>query len=165
MSLAEWISRFRAMHERAKEGRLSPEERGGYHSAREELARAFVAAQRVQTRPDQKARQAIRVSRALQADLDLPSEKEMIRATTLDLSVGGFGALLAKAPPPNEKARFTLRLPGGERLQGEARVVGTQQGLGSARVAFRFEGLGGDAIERIELLVFDTVLEQLDLKK
>jgi c-di-GMP-binding flagellar brake protein YcgR len=163
MRLAEWIESFRAQHARAKAGQLTPAERAAYLSAREELARAFLAAQRVQTKPGQSHRQVMRVNRALQADLDLPSHKEMVRAMTLDLSIGGFGALLAKAPPTNERARFSLRLPGGERVAGEARVVGMTPAAGSARVSFQFEDLGAEAVEKLELLVFDTVLEHLKI--
>jgi hypothetical protein len=56
---------------------------------------------------------------------------------------------------------FSLRLPGGDRIGGAARVAGVAASAGSARVAFAFEGLAAEDVEKIELLVFDTVLEQL----
>jgi hypothetical protein len=77
--------------------------------------------------------------------------------------VGGFGALLARGPGLGEKVRFSLRLPGGVFVEGAARVVGVVPNGGSARVAFAFEALSPEDAEQIELLVFDTVLEQMRL--
>jgi hypothetical protein len=159
MQLAQWIVQFRALHEKDKRGALSAEERPIYAAAREELARALLAAQRVQTMPGQSFRQALRVSRALQATLEVGGET--LRAMTVDVSSGGFGALLAVAPPAGEKVRFTLRLPGADPLAGTVRVVGVVPRPGNARVAFSFEGLAEADRARVETLVFDTVLEQL----
>ena len=159
MGITDWLLEFRALHERAKRGEISPAEAKTYDCAREELARALLSAQRVQTHPGEAARAALRVSRALQADLELPGGK--VRASTLDLSAGGFGALLAMKPAAGERARFQLRLPGGKQVAGTARVVGVQPSGGSARVAFAFEDVGGEDRARVEALVFDTVLEQV----
>jgi hypothetical protein len=157
--LADWLKQFRALHERAKKGALSPDERRTYEGAREELARAFLAAQRVQSKPGQSPRAAMRVSRALQADLELSSGS--VRALTLDLAIGGFGALLAQPPAQGERIEFSLRLPGGDRVAGAARVAGVVASAGSARVAFAFDDVGAEDLERLELLVFDTVLDQV----
>jgi hypothetical protein len=160
MGLAQWLATFRDLHERSKQGGLGVAERESYLSAREELARALLAAQRVQTSPGQSPRRSLRVSRALQADLELASAGA-IRAMTLDLSPGGFGALLAKPPAIGEALRFALRLPGGVRLAGSARVAGVAAGAGTARVSFAFDEVAADDVERIEVLVFDTLLEQM----
>jgi hypothetical protein len=159
VGLARWLASFREMHERARQGALAGAERDLYLAAREELARALLAAQRVQVRPGQSPRAALRVSRALQADLELPGGK--VRATTIDLSSGGFGALLAPPPAAGERVQFALRLPGGARVAGSARVAGVVQGAGSSRVSFAFEQVPAEDRERLELLVFDTVLEQM----
>jgi c-di-GMP-binding flagellar brake protein YcgR len=160
MGLAQWLAAFRDLHERAKAGKLAAGERETYVAAREELARALLAAQRVQTRSGQSPRRSIRVSRALQADLELAGAGA-VRAMTLDVSPGGFGALLAKPPPVGEGLRFALRLPGGARVAGSARVAGVAPGSGSARVAFAFDDVPTEDVERLEVLVFDTLLEQM----
>jgi hypothetical protein len=157
--LAQWLKQFRALHDRARSGALPAEERGAYDAAREELARALLAAQRVQARPGQSRRSAMRVSIALQADLELAAGA--VRALTLDLGAGGFGTLLARQPAIGETVKFTLRLPGGDRVGGGARVAGVVASAGSARVAFAFQAVPAEDLEKIELLVFDTVLEQL----
>jgi hypothetical protein len=160
MQLAQWIVQFRALHDKDKRDALSAEERSIYTAAREELARALLAAQRVQTLPGQSFRQALRVSRALQATLEVGGE--ILRAMTVDVSSGGFGALLAVAPPAGEKLKFTLRLPGGsDPLAGTVRVVGVVPRPGNARVAFSFDALADADRARLETLVFDTVLDQL----
>jgi PilZ domain len=159
MPLAEWLQAFRTLHERAKAGRLSPEERSAYLAGREELARALVAAQRLSLTPGTRPREALRVARALQVDLETPLSRE--RAMTMTLSIGGFSALLAKAPRPDEELRCTFRIPGGESIETTARPVGTKPRAGSVSVSFAFGKLGDADRERLELVIFDTVLEQL----
>jgi hypothetical protein len=162
MRLAQWLASFKALHQKAKQAGLSQAERGTYLAARDELARALLAAQRAQAKPGESPRQVLRVSRALQADLERNGER--IRALTLDLSVGGFGALLARIPTMGEKVKATLRLPGGELVSGPARVVGAVQQGGSSRVAFAFDPLPAADQEKLELVVFDTVLDQMKLE-
>ena len=163
MRLAQWIAGFKDLHDRSKKGALSAEERKAYLAAREELARALLAAQRVQAKPGQTHRQALRVSRALQANLAFGDDE--VRTMTLDLSAAGFGSILAKARAIGEVASATLRLPGGEQLSGKARLVGFVPQAGSVRAAFTFDPpLGSEDAERLELLVFDTVLDQIKLE-
>jgi hypothetical protein len=160
MRLVEWLAQFRLMHEHAKKGTLPPAERKVYLGAREELARALLAAQRVQAKPGQSARDALRVSRALQANLELGGA-EPVRTVTLDLSVGGFGALLARPAAVGTKGTVTLRLPGQEQVSTPVRVAGVSPSVGSSRVAFAFDGIAPSDAEKLEFLVYDTVLEQM----
>jgi hypothetical protein len=160
MSLKEWLTRFQAQHQRARAGTLDADGWASYRAGREELARALMAAQKASLKPGEAARQGLRVARALQADLEWSVEK--IRVVTLDLSAGGFGALLARAPPTTEDIRVQLRIPGGDPVQARSRVVGVQVGPTSSRVSFCFTEIGAAERERVELLVFDTVLGQLN---
>ena len=80
---------------------------------------------------------------------------------TQDISVGGFSALLAKAPPTDEDVKVQLRLPGAEMLDARARVVGAIVQPAAARVAFAFVGMGPAERDKMEFLVFDTVLQQI----
>ena len=64
MSLREWLGQFKAQHEQARAGRLSPEGWAAYRAGRDELARALLAAQRASLRAGEVPRQALRVARA-----------------------------------------------------------------------------------------------------
>jgi hypothetical protein len=159
MSLAEWLRTFRDLHERARRGVLSPREQELYRAGRDELARALLAAQRLTVKPDQMPRQALRVARALQLDLEDFSGTE--RAVTIDLSTGGFSCLLASAPALGSEHKFSLRIPASEPLAGTCRAVDVKALAGSARVSFQFVGLAESERDRVETFVFDTVLGQL----
>jgi hypothetical protein len=158
-SLTDWLLAFRQLHEKARRGQLREAELARYRSGRDELARALLAAQRLQLKDHETPRRALRVARALQVDLDFGTARE--RAITLDLSTGGFSCLLAKAPPLGDEAGLSLRLPAAEPLTGRARVQDVKVQQGNARVAFSFVGLSDGERERLELFVFDTVLAQL----
>ena len=159
MSLSEWLAAFRQLHERARRGPLSPRDQALYRAGRDELARAMLAAQHLTLRPREIARRALRVARALQIDLDFGVSRE--RAVTLDVCVGGFSCLLAKAPPLGDEAKFSLRMPAAEALTGTARVNDVKPHAGNVRVAFQFTGLDEEAKERLERFVFDAVLAAL----
>jgi hypothetical protein len=159
MSLAEWLATFREMHEKARRRQLDPREQAVYRSGRDELARALLAAQRLTLKPGETPRQALRVARALQVDLDLVTSHQ--RAITIDLSMGGFSCLLAKAPPIGDEVGYTLRIPGAETLSGRARVADAKALTGNARVSFQLVNVAPEDRERLELFVFDTVLAQL----
>jgi hypothetical protein len=158
-SLTDWLLGFRQLHEKARRGQLRDSELARYRTGRDELARALLAAQRLQLKEHETPRRALRVARALQVDLDLGTSRE--RAISIDISTGGFSCLLAKAPPLGEEVGFSLRIPAAEALAGRARVQDVKVQPGNARIAFAFVNLSDAEKERIELFVFDTVLAQL----
>jgi c-di-GMP-binding flagellar brake protein YcgR len=159
MGLGDWLKGFRELHERAKAGGLAGRDLTAYHGARDELARALLAAQHLALQPGQRPRRVLRVSRALQADLEFHDGS--VRAMTTDVSAGGFGALLARPPRLDEEVKVSLRVPGGEPLRAEARVVESKALPGNARACFAFIGLDEADTERLERFVFDAVLAQL----
>jgi hypothetical protein len=159
MSLAQWLATFRETHERARRGALDARELAIYRAGRDELARALLAAQHLTLKPGEAPRQALRVARALQVDLDLLTSRE--RAITVDLSSGGFSCLLAKAPPLGDEVGFSLRIPAAAALAGRARITDVKPHLGNVRASFQFLNLSTDEKERVEMFVFDTVLAQL----
>jgi hypothetical protein len=161
MSLKDWLVQFKAQHEQARAGTLSGEGLAVYRAGRDELARALLGAQVASLKSGEMPRQALRVARALQADIEWSVSK--VRAVTQDLSAGGFSALLAKAPPNDEDVRVQLRLPGSEMLSAKARVVGAIVQPAAVRVAFAFTGMGPAERDRMEFLVFDTVLQQIKI--
>jgi hypothetical protein len=159
MSLKEWLVQFKAAHEKVRAGTLSGEPLAAYRSGRDELARALLGAQAASLRTGETPRQALRVARALQADLEWSVDK--VRAVTQDVSSGGFAALLAKAPPTDEEVKVQLRMPGADPISTKARVVNAHVQPASVRVSFAFVGLPPADRDRLEFLVFDTVLQQI----
>jgi hypothetical protein len=157
--LAEWLQGFRQLHERARRGQLNEADLARYRTGRDELARALLAAQKLQLKTGEVPRRALRVARALQVDLDFGTSAA--RAVTTDISTGGFSCLLAKAPQLGDEAKFILRMPAAEALSGRARVQDVKPNQGNVRVSLSFLGLADADRERVELFVFDTVLAQL----
>ncbi len=159
MGLKEWLVQFKALHEQVRSGALTGAALAEYRAGRDELARALLGAQAAALKVGETPRQALRVARALQADLEWSVDK--VRVVTQDLSAGGFSALLAKSPPTDEEVKVQLRLPGSEMLAGKARVVGAAVQPSAVRVAFAFANLPPADRDRLEFLVFDTVLQQI----
>ena len=159
MGLAEWLRVFRTLHDAAKKGGLGGPDADDYRAGCDELARALMTAQRLTPRTGESPRHALRVARALQADLDTPVLH--VRATTIDVFANGFSAILAKPPPANEALKCTLRAPGGEPIVCDVLTTDVKAQSGSVRVSFAFQSLGASDRERLTLLVIDTALSQL----
>jgi hypothetical protein len=158
---AEWLHNFVALHERARRGELEGRALESYGRGRSTLARILLAAQRVALPLGGDARGTLRVARAVHVDIESPRGDE--RAPTLDVSATGFGAWTASPLEPGDVVSVALSLPGGEELRARARVVRVQPNDGGPRrsVGFQFVGLAAGDAERLEMFVFDTVLERL----
>ncbi len=159
MSLSDWLRVFRTLHEKAKQGDLSPEDAEAYRGGCDELARALMAAQKLTARPGEAPRHALHVARALQVDLETPLSR--VRAMTVDLAVAGFSTILAKVPPAGEEVTATLKLPGRDPLTTAVLPGEVRQQPGSVRVTFTFRKLADADRAALELLVIDTALSQL----
>jgi hypothetical protein len=159
MDLAEWVKAFRQLHEKARSGALSGDEAVSYKAGRESLARALVAAQGLTRQPGQSPREALRVARVLQVDLE--SRVRMERLSTSEISLGGFSARMARAPAPDEELTATVRLPGLDPIKTAVKVVGTKAQPGSVLMSFAFSRLDAASAERLEISVFDVVLSQM----
>ena len=159
VSLAEWLAAFRDQHERARRGVLTPSEEQAYRAGRDELAKTLLLGQRLTLQAGQTPRQALRVARALQIELTLPTLT--VKAITLDLSTGGFSTALAAAPPLGDELGVTLRLPATGGLSCRARITDVRPHGSQHRVAARFLQLAEQDRERLEIFVFDMVLAQL----
>lgn len=157
-SLSNWIQLFRGLHERARQNKLGPGERETYEAARDELARALVAMQKTVLKPGEIPRQALRVPRAAQVELDLPHGRE--RAMTVELGAAGFTALLNHDVPASEEIFFKMKVAGSE-VTGRVKPAGSQRQGQAYRVSFAFQNLPAIEKERVEMAVYDTVLDQL----
>jgi hypothetical protein len=159
MELKKWIDEFSRLHARARKGDLSAAEKVTYHDRREELTRALITAQRLTVLPGQTPRQALRVTRALQIELDLPGGR--VRVMTQNISIGGFGALMGQIPKESGAIGFTLKATGvKEPIAGMCRVREVQARKGSQFVSFVFEDLPEVARDHLEMIIFDAVMEQ-----
>src|SRR5574341_822630 len=138
MSVSDWIRQFRALHAEARKGTLNTEELQAYRGACDEFARALMGAQKLAPKAGEPPRHALRVAKAVQVDLE--SAVTMAKAMTLELGVGGFSAILPKAPKIGDEVKPQP---------------------GSVRVSFRFPKLSDATKERIEGIVIDTALSQV----
>jgi hypothetical protein len=152
----DWVKNFREQHERARRGSLKPGEEDGYYAAREELARAMLAAQRLSLKPGEKPRHKLRVARALQIDLEFEGSSH--RSVTLDVSVGGVSMVLAGSPGLGNTVKATLRLPASGPLVCRLRISDVKPQDGSVRIAASFVDLPAADMERLELFIIDAVL-------
>jgi hypothetical protein len=156
--LRAWIAGFRWLHEKARREPLTAEEAEAYREAREDMAAMLLAAQRLTLAPGEIARDALRVVRQLPVWLQLITGK--MRAEALDISTGGFSALLDRPFPPAETITFSLLLGDGP-LSGRARVASSHEQGKSYRISFRFEDLSPADAERMGSEVLDAALEHL----
>src|SRR6266851_2745669 len=90
--LVDWVTEFRALHEKARKGKLDAQTAARYEQDREVLAKALLIAQRFAVKPGQTARQTLRVYLSLPVELEIAGRRE--EAKTLDLGLGGFATLL-----------------------------------------------------------------------
>jgi hypothetical protein len=159
MGLTESLEEFRTLHAGAKAGILGSPDLTNYHAVRNRLARLLLSAQSIALLPGKRPRRMLRAARALQADIEFYDGP--VRAMTLQVSSGGFAALLAKGSQVGEDVEVTLGIPGDRPLQASARVVAVQEYLGNANTSFQFVSIDASEAERMELFVFDALLDQL----
>src|SRR6266540_154541 len=160
MGLADWLRVFRSLHERAKKNELKGADADDYRGGCDELARALMAAQKLTLKPGETPRHTLRVARALQVTIE--GKVTHVRATTIEISVAGFSALLAKPPPHDDELTATLRVPGAEKPMAAPITAGDSKQLGgTVRVSFVFGKLPDDVRAQLELLVIDTALAGL----
>lgn len=160
ISLGDWLGEFRALHESARSGKLSSTDLARYEQDREVLAKALLIAQRMTLKPGQTARQTLRV--VLQLPVALGTGPKREEATTLDLGLGGFAAMMPKPLKVQERIEFVLTLrKRDEQVKGRARVVSVQRKGKPYRVAFAFEEISRADAERLGLEVFDAALMTL----
>lgn len=164
MSVNEWLLQFKSLHDRARKGQLSASERSAYLAAREQMARSLTTIQGLSIKPGETARQAFRVAQAVQVELTLPLAQ--LKTVTLDLSRGGFSAVIGStvAPAESDSVPFSLKLPGGEEpLTGTVKVIATKRQPGNVRVSFAFKDMSEKDQDRLEFALFDMALARLNI--
>jgi hypothetical protein len=160
MDLQAWISTFTQLHEKAKKNALSGDDLKTYQTGRDELARAMVAVQGQVLKDGENPRQALKVARAAQIDLDLASGR--VRAMTMEITRDWFSVLIEKPPSVTESVGFSLRIPGAaEPLLGRCKLLDISKRQGTVCARFAFKDLTPEKVEKVEMLVFDSVVDQL----
>lgn len=159
MSVSDWIRQFRALHAEALKGTLDAEELKAYQGACDEFARALMGARKQAAKPGQSPRHALRVAKAVQVELE--SSVTQVKTTTIELGVGGFLAILPKAPKVGDSFQCKLKLPGGDPLETALSVSEVKLQPGSVRVSFDFCKLSDETKGRIEKIVIDAALSQV----
>jgi hypothetical protein len=160
MQLSDFLAELLRLHVRAKAGTLSKAERLHYEQQREELAQALLNAQKLTPRPDETARQALRAACALPLEVSTPAGKQ--RSITVEISSYGCSTLLGDAPfREHDLVQVRLSLPGGQPLEARAKAMHVLKQPFNVRVGLLFDALDPPDQERLQLAVFDVVLEKL----
>jgi hypothetical protein len=159
LKFSDWLKRLRDLHLQARAGVLDAKQLTVYRSIREEFFQSLLVAQQIAREYGHTARQTMRIAWAMQVDLG-PAH-ECVRVVTLDLSSGGFSALMGKTPAKDRDIAFSMRLPGSAPVCGTARVVTSIPRPGNCRVSFSFVALGPDDMERLKQFMLEKVLAVL----
>jgi c-di-GMP-binding flagellar brake protein YcgR len=146
------------MHERKKQGSLSASEQQTYADLQEAFARAVLAVQGL-TCVSASARQTFRV--AVMLRIEIMSAGRVWKVATIDLSAGGFSAVLDHKPDRNRKFDFAVVLRKEDVLRGSARVVGARDDGSGSRVSFAFEALDAADQTKLEDFLYDSALARL----
>lgn len=160
MRFDDWLTKFTALHEKARSGKMSALETRNYLGARNELARALLKKEHKKVPEGGKARQALRAPAAIPVAVHLPGN--VAQALTQELWTGGFTAIVPPLGLPLERLKFALTVTkGAPPIEGWARVVSDSAAGGSTRLTMEFEKLDPADVERIEFAVFDSVLSRM----
>ena len=155
-----WIRSFRAMHERKKQGLLNGAEQKAYAELQEAFARAILAVQGLTHATGASARQTFRV--AVMSRVELKHGGRVWKVVTIDLSLGGFSAVLDHTPDRQKKFEFELALRNKDDvISGIARAVGNRDDGSGARISFAFDALSDEHRARLEDFLYDSALSRL----
>lgn len=160
MGVIQFIDEFRALHTRARQGKLVESERQAYLAAREQFARALLNAQGLML-DGAEARRHYRVAHQLPVELQMAYGN--VWTNTLDISAGGFSVMLPHAVDVKERPSALLYLPDGSTLAGRVRVVSQFQRADKHRASFAFMDLTERENELLEGFLIDFALERVGI--
>ena len=160
MGVIQFIDEFRALHTRARQGKLGESERQDYLAKREQFARALLNAQGLML-DGAEARRHYRVAHQLPVELQMAYGN--VWTNTLDISAGGFSVTLPHAVDVKERPSALLYLPDGSTLAGRVRVVSQFQRADKHRASFSFMDLTEREMELLEGFLIDFALERVGI--
>jgi len=143
--------RLRELIARARAAPLEGPERAEYEKLRRTLADGYTLAQKLTLRPGQMQRRSRRVAHMLKLIITASSTE---KTATMNLSSGGFAALLADPPAHREIVDFTLRTGLGS-VEGKARVVSLVPWDRSWLTSFAIEEASEGARAKLEVVVLE----------
>lgn len=155
MPIADSVRQLLELHEKAKKGALAPDERLVYETRRTDFSRAMLSAQKLMLRPGETYRRALRVAHAVRLELALTMGTAA--TVSLDLSAGGFAALVPMALPIDKPIAFTMRVSL-EPLEGMAHVVSSTPRQAAFIASFAIDTMSAAHRERLEAIVFEAAL-------
>jgi hypothetical protein len=163
MGTFEFLTEFKALHDKAKKGTITPDERLRYRMARSQFERIVLISQQL-GHTGQTLRSSLRMAKMLKVEIR-PDEGDLLRASTIDLASGGFAVLLPAGMRIGKRAAFTLHLPSGSGagttpISGRVAVASSRSQTALFRVSFRFEGLAQEAQDQLDTALIDAVLER-----
>jgi hypothetical protein len=134
---------------------LADSERNEYEKLRRALSDGYVLAQKLTLAPGQMQRRSRRVAHLLKATVKGPGVNET--TATLNLSSGGFAALLTEAPPKRMAVDFVLHTRRG-RLEGKARIVSAVRRDRSWLASFAIDEMNEGARHALDEIVLEQVI-------
>jgi len=157
MGVIQFLDELRALHVKARRGELAESEKPTYRQAREEFEKAIVVVQGLTLGKD--------VRRSFRIAVTLPVELQMhygyVVTQSLDLSVGGFSAMMPHPMGADELPSYTMELPEGKVLAGQVRLASQRPVGDKHRVSFAFTDNTEWQTEELEMLLIDMVLERV----
>jgi hypothetical protein len=157
MDPTQWISAFRALHQRVKKAEATPQELEHHLAMREELARSLASAQGLTVPTGQNARRHFRVAQVFHIELN-----NIHRAVTRDISRSGFSALVPGDYKDGQEVSFSIVLARGEEpITGKGKVVASMKQQGSSRVSISVSAMSEASGERLEMALFDAALSRI----
>jgi hypothetical protein len=145
--------RLKELMAKAKSTPLSEPERAEFEKLRRSLTDGYILAQKLTLRAGQMQRRSRRVAHMLKLTIQAGSTE---KTATMNVSSGGFSALLADPPAPREMVGFTLRTSLGA-VEGKARVVSLVRRDRAWLTSFAIEEASAGARATLD----DVVLEQV----
>lgn len=158
MGVIQFLDELRALHAKARRGELAESEKPAYRQAREQFERAMVLAQGLTLGRD--VRRSFRVATALPVELQM--HYGYVVTKSLDLSVGGFSAMMPHPMGADELPSYTMELPQGMVLAGQVRLASQRQVGDKHRVSFAFTDNTEWQTEELEMLLIDAALERVN---
>lgn len=164
MATPDFLREFRTLHEKYKSGAITPAERAQYERGRVQLNSIVMVSQAL-GHTGRTLRATLRMAKVLKVEIR-PENGTPMKASTINLSTGGFASLLPMGLRVGQAADFTLFLPTGagrtSPMVGRIKVASSRPQTSTFRVSFRFEPLEPAAKDMLDVALIDAVLERFN---
>lgn len=151
------MARFRATHTDYKAGKVTGRDVEGYLGQREELARSLMKSMGQPLADGALARRNVKVQHVFPITVS-----NLYKVMTTEISCTGFKAIVPAAMKDGDGVTWSLTPQrGDEPIAGQGLITSTQkQGTQSTRISVTFDKLDEERYERLEVAVFDAILQR-----